>query len=110
MVKKLEPHLRDFEDLLTQLMAEHGVEQGTMMGFPCMRINGDFFASANHQTGDLVVKLPAYRVAALIADGLGQPFAPAGRTFKEWVSFAQRDPDQWESLALEALEFVRSKQ
>ncbi len=80
-----------------------------MMGFPCMRINGDFFASANHKTGDLIVKLPKQRVAELIEAKHGEAFAPAGRTFKEWVSIPSRDPVQWRALAEEALAFVANK-
>ena len=36
-----------------------------MMGFPCLRLDGDFFASCDHRTGNLVVKLnEARRVRA----------------------------------------------
>ena len=102
--------MQAFEALLAEMLAAHGVERGTMMGFPCMRINGDFFASADHKSGDLIVKLPKERVAVLIAAGSGVPFAPAGRTFKEWVSIPSRDAAHWRHLAEEALAFVVCKQ
>ena len=56
------------------------------MRFPCLRANGNFFATCDHRTGDLIVKLPRQRVDKLIAAGDALPFAPAGRTFKEWAS------------------------
>jgi hypothetical protein len=43
-------------------------------------------ASLEHRTGALLVKLPVSRVAEVIAEGSGEPFAPAGRTFREWVA------------------------
>jgi hypothetical protein len=33
-----------------------------------------------------LVKLPQPRVGQLIAAGHGEPFAPAGRVFREWVA------------------------
>lgn len=102
--------MQAFESLLSDMVSAHSVERGTMMGFPCMRIKGDFFASADHKSGDLIVKLPKERVTALIDAGEGEPFAPAGRTFKEWVSIPSRDAKQWRLLAEEALLFVGSKQ
>lgn len=104
------PQMQAFEELLAEMLAAHSVERGTMMGFPCMRINGVFFASADHKSGDLIVKLPKERVAMLIEAGEGVPFAPAGRVFKEWVSIPSRDAVQWHYLAEEALAFVVCKQ
>jgi hypothetical protein len=82
------------------------VTRSTMMGFPCLRVSGRFFASFDRRTGALVVKLPAARVDELIASGQAEPFAPAGRMFREWASI---DPDrraQWSALLDEALTFV----
>ena len=53
-----------------------------MMGFPCLRIDGAFFASLDHRTGHLIIKLPADRVDELVDVGTGQSFAPNGRRFK----------------------------
>lgn len=102
--------MQAFDVLLAEMLAAHSVERGTMMGFPCMRINGDFFASADHKSGDLIVKLPKERVTLLIEAGEGASFAPAGRTFKEWVSIPARDAVKWRQLAEEALAFVVCKQ
>jgi DNA-binding HxlR family transcriptional regulator len=62
-------------------LAHSDVATGTMMGFPCLRLSGAFFASCDHRSGDLIVKLPRHRVEQLIQAGTGKPFAPAGRTF-----------------------------
>ena len=42
-----------------------------------------------------LVKLTAERVTALVASGEGAPFAPAGRTFREWVQVTHDDHDRW---------------
>src|ERR1700730_10097270 len=49
-------------------LAHSDVATGTMMGFPCLRVSGAFFASRDHRSGDIIVKLPKHRVEQLIAD------------------------------------------
>ena len=71
-----------FWDLAEPLLARPGVERSTMMGLPCLRIHGSFFASCDRRTGDLLVKLPEQRVDELVADGRAHAFAPAGRRFR----------------------------
>ncbi|HET9143417.1 hypothetical protein [Actinophytocola sp.] len=95
-----------FHETSAAALARPGVATGTMMGFPCLRASGAFFASCDHRTGDLIVKLSRDRVAQLIADGLGKPFAPAGRTFREWVRIDDRDHTRWTALIDEARAFV----
>ena len=63
-----------------------GVTRSTMMGLPCLRIDGQFFASFDRRTGDLLVKLPEARVDQLVAAGRADSFAPAGRRFREWAA------------------------
>lgn len=98
-----------FDDVAVTLLAQPGVSPGTMMGFPCLRINGEFFTSCDHRTGDLIVKLPRDRVQELIDNGLGKPFAPAGRTFREWVLVEDRDAARWAALMTEARLFVSGR-
>ena len=83
-----------------------GVETGTMMGFPCLRVGGAFFASCDHRSGDLIVKLPEARVKELLTEKIGQAFAPAGRVFRQWVLIPDRDIDRWLTLIAEARQFV----
>jgi hypothetical protein len=95
-----------FHEMGAAALARPEVATGTMMGFPCLRVAGAFFASCDHRTGDLIVKLSRDRVQELIADGVGKPFAPAGRTFREWVLIDDRDEIRWAALIDEARVFV----
>ena len=95
-----------FWDLADEVMNPPRVEEGTIMGSRCLRVAGEFAAMADHRSGALVVKLPRTRVAALIAEGHGAPFAPAGRVFKEWVLVAEPDEDRWRCLLGEAIAFA----
>lgn len=79
------------------------------MGFPCLRVNNDFFASADYRSGDLIIKLPTERVQPLIHEGIGEDFSPAGRKFREWVVISKRDAGLWKALMQEALDFVVRK-
>ncbi|HEU5391312.1 MAG TPA: hypothetical protein VFV73_35960 [Streptosporangiaceae bacterium] len=87
-----------FRELAQPLLAEPGVTQGTMTGYPCLRANGAFFACVERATGHLVVKLPAHRVSELVTTGQALPFAPSGRTFREWAAFPVADPAEWRAL------------
>jgi hypothetical protein len=78
------------------------LERGTIMGHPCARAGGAFVAMADPKTGALVVKLSGRRVAELIEEGAGRPFAPAGRVFKEWVAIPTADEALWQRLLDEA--------
>lgn len=98
-----------FWDVAVALLVQSEVTKSTMMGFPCLRTNGDYFASAHHKDGDLIVKLDKDRVTAMIEAGEGEAFAPNGRRFKEWIRIVDRDEARWETLMREAKGFVESK-
>lgn len=89
-----------------QLSRGEQVDEGSLMGFPCLRVDGGFFCTCDHRDGALIVKLPAPRVRALIDDGIGEAFAPAGRVFREWLKVRERDAGQWRALMDEARGFV----
>jgi len=97
---------RAFWDAAEPALSRAGVRTGTMMGFPCLRLHGVFFASSDRKSGDLIVKLPETRVDALIAAGEAIAFAPNGRRFREWARVPRRDPARWRRLIDEALEFA----
>jgi hypothetical protein len=103
------PQTRFFWDLAEPLFTDPSVSVGTLMRFPCLRAGGNFFATCDHRTGDLIVKLPRHRTSELIAAGDAQPFAPAGRTFTEWASISLRDEDTWCALLAEARTYARRK-
>jgi hypothetical protein len=95
-----------FGALISALLIEPGVTLSESRGFSrdALMINGKLLAALR---GDvLLMKLPADRVAALIASGEGAPFdANKGKPMKEWV-LAGMGAD-WQALAREALIFHR---
>ena len=99
---------RDLYDELTDdLLYDPAIGRATMMGYPCMRLAGRFLASYDDKFGALVLKLPRERVRTLIASGDGEPFAPAGKVFREWVAVSRADRALWEALLGEAVDFAR---
>lgn len=99
-----------FWELIEELQFEDPrVEEGTIMGGRCARVAGEFLGLVDFKGSGLVVKLPKPRAQELIDQGIGQPFAPAGRVFKEWVSIPQRDRRRWRGLLREGLAFVAPK-
>lgn len=95
-----------FWDLAEPLLARPGIERSTMMGLPCLRTDGAFFASCDRATGDLLVKLPAARVDELVDVGRARSFAPAGRRFREWSAVPPERSRSWKRLLDEAVAFV----
>ena len=95
-----------FWDLAAELIAGDRATEGELMRSRCLRVNGEFLAMAEYRTGDLVVKLPRDRVDALVGSGVGLPFAPAKKVFREWVQVPGRDEALWRTLMDEGLVFV----
>ncbi|MFT4582403.1 MAG: hypothetical protein ACI915_000434 [Gammaproteobacteria bacterium] len=87
-------------------LSRESVDRGSLMGFPCLRVRGDFFGGCEHRSGDLIVKPPKARVTELIDLGRGEAFAPAGRVFKEWVLVGRRNKKSWITLIEESMNFV----
>ena len=95
-----------YDGLTDDLLYDPAVGRSTMMGYPCVRRAGRFFASFDTRAEALVVKLPGERVDELIADGIGESFAPNGRVFREWVTILEPDPAVWEQVLVEARDFA----
>jgi TfoX/Sxy family transcriptional regulator of competence genes len=99
-----------FADLAGQFAGEEGVEpprEGSprRFGSDALTVDGSIFAMLTR--GELVVKLPAARVAELVTRGNGMPFtAGKDRAMREWVVVVGDDPQEWHALAREALRFV----
>jgi hypothetical protein len=96
-----------YDELTDDLLYDPAIGRATMMGFPCVRLAGRFLASYDDKAGCLVVKLPRERVIELVDNGDGDPFAPAGKVFREWVSIPTVDRELWQTLLAEAVDFAR---
>lgn len=96
-----------FWDLIDELRGEDPrVDEGTIMGGRCVRVDGQFLALLDRKGRGMVVKLPRERVDELIGDGAGRAFAPAGKVFREWVAIPRRDRRRWLDLLREGITFV----
>jgi hypothetical protein len=92
-----------FDDLAAQLGVT--LAPGKGFGSGTLKTNNKIFAMMSG--GRLVVKLPAARVSALVADGEGEHFdAGKGKPMKEWFALDPASGLAWEALAREALRFV----
>lgn len=82
------------------------VQESTIMNGRCLRVGKEFLALVDYKGSGLVVKLPKERVAELIDAGVGRPFGPAGKVFKEWLAVPKPDRRRWLGLLKEGIAFV----
>jgi hypothetical protein len=103
-----------FADLVEEMVGEPGVtppdEKRRGFGSTSLRVHGSkTFAMVVWE--HLVLKLPAARVAELLADGSGEPFVMRGKPATEWVVVKDEVPDErWSELAREAMAFVSAQE
>ncbi|HZJ55677.1 MAG TPA: TfoX/Sxy family protein [Myxococcaceae bacterium] len=91
--------------VLDAFSRDRRVTSGRMMASFGLRVGGKIFAMLVR--GELVVKLPADRVAELVDAGLARQFDPRrdGRLMKEWAVIAGDEPP-WVEIARQAYHFV----
>ncbi len=99
-----------FAALAAALRAEGGVDapggggRRRAFGADALKTGGKIFAMVAQ--GTLVLKLPAARVEALVAQGRGARFDPGhGRVMREWIALSGGE-GEWLALAREARAFV----
>jgi hypothetical protein len=81
-----------------------GAGKGRSFGSNALKVRGKIFAIFTRDT--LVVKLPAERVDALVAEGVGERFDPGhGRLMKGWLSIVSPRAS-WVDFAKESHAFV----
>jgi hypothetical protein len=97
-----------FWDAASELLKQPMVTRSTMMGLPCLRVEGQFYAAFDRASGDMLIKVAAARVNQLIAEGRGSDVAPAGRRFREWVAIPPEAVERWPDYLAEAYTFVAS--
>lgn len=96
-----------FWQLAAQLQREDPrVAEGTIMNGRCLRVGKEFLGLVDYKGAGLVVKLPKARVDELVASGLGRPFGPAEKVFREWLSVPTPERRLWLSLLREGVAFV----
>jgi hypothetical protein len=96
-----------FAALAARFEGDPDVEHGTGFGSaPGLRAGGRIFAMLPH--GELVVKLPAERCAAMVEAGEGRLFVVGNRTMREWLVVDGVDAGGWAALAADALTHVRA--
>lgn len=94
-----------FRSAAQKVLRDTRVAPSRMFGSTGFKVGGKVFAML--VKGNLVVKLPAERVADFIASGQGARFDPGhGRLMKEWVSVASNSKSKWSDLLEEAKDFV----
>lgn len=80
-------------------------EPGLMLRSPGLRTAGRFYAFASED--DVVLKLPASRVAEMISSGAGLECSPRpGHPMREWVKILEPDEADCLAAVLEARSFV----
>ena len=99
-----------FWSLASELTAQDPrVVEGTIMRGRCLRLGKAFLALPDFKGSGMVVKLSRERVQALINQGVGEPFGPGNRVFREWVSIPRLDRVLWKRLLQEAIALAERK-
>jgi hypothetical protein len=98
-----------YNELVDKFIHEDGVEESTMMRTPCLRYRGDFMAMMFEKEEALIIKVSPKRVDELITEGKGLEFNFTKKKFKEWVLIPLDYENEYESLLLESLVYLKKK-
>ena len=100
-----------FASIAQKILNGQEVTHAKMFGVPGMKTGRKMFAMS--MNGKLIVKLPEWRVNAIVASKKGKHFYhifDKSRVMKEWVAIEQKNKRNWIKLAQEAKDFVESPQ
>ena len=95
-----------FDRLSDELIDAGEAQPGTMMGFPCLKVKGSYFACKDKTSGTLIVRLTEKRVKDLVSSGEARVFTPAGQPFKRWARMEVFDESLWRGVLREAKKLV----
>lgn len=96
------------ERLAEDYLARPGVAWGRMFSTAGLSVRGKIFAVVNH-AGNLMVKVPEARGAALSAAGEATRVVMRGREMREWVEMPpELGEDAWAALLGEAYAYIES--
>lgn len=98
-----------FWEIAAPYLASGACDEGTIMGHSCLRTKGEFVAMHWGKGGGMVVKLNAAIATEQIAAGRGQPFAPAGRAFREWLTVPETAMADWPETLAEAVRLAQAR-
>lgn len=92
-----------FATVIDAFAGDSRVTQGGRFGSVSLRVDGKVFVM--FVKGSLVAKLPAARVAELVASGTAAPYTSGGRQMREWAAVSG-NRERWKAIAREGYEFV----
>jgi hypothetical protein len=96
------------EELAVLAESLEGVEPGQLFGKPSLKVGKSHFVCGFQQC--LVVKVGKEAIEEMLPKFEGSVlFDPSGkgRPMKDWLQIPEDYKDQWPSLALQALDFVK---
>lgn len=92
-----------FATVVDEFVHDARVSRGGRFGSISLRVDGKVFVMFTK--GELVAKLPAERVAELVAAGTAAPYRTGGRQMREWAALSDYE-EQWAAISREAYAFV----
>lgn len=95
-----------FDRLSEELINSGDARPGMMMGFPCLKIKGHYYACKDKRSSALIIKLSEKRVNALIISGEALPFTPAGQLFSLWAVMEVFHENLWRGVLREARKLI----